>query len=55
MKGQKPLQWELIVFFYSQVFKNMEASLVAQLIKILPAMQETPVWFPGWENPLEKG
>ena len=29
--------------FYSQVFKNMEASLVAQLIKILPAMQETPV------------
>ena len=27
------------------------ASLVAQLIKNLPAMQETPVWFLGWEVP----
>ena len=31
------------------------ASLVAQLIKNLPAMQETPVQFLGWEDPLEKG
>ena len=31
------------------------ASLVAQLVKNLPAMQETPVWFLGWEDPLEKG
>ena len=31
------------------------ASLVAQLVKNLPAMQETPVQFPGWEVPLEKG
>ena len=31
------------------------ASLVAQLVKNLPAMQETPVQFLGWENPLEKG
>ena len=30
-------------------------SLVAQLVKNLPAMQETLVWFLGWENPLEKG
>ena len=31
------------------------ASLVAQLVKNLPAIQET--WFRslGWENPLEKG
>ena len=31
------------------------ASLVAQLVKNLPAMQETPVQFLGWEDPLEKG
>jgi len=30
-------------------------SLVAQMIKNLPAMQETRVWLLGWENPLEKG
>ena len=31
------------------------ASLVAQLVKNLPAMQETWVWSLGWENPLEEG
>ena len=31
------------------------ASLIAQLVKNLPAMQETPVQFLGWEDPLEKG
>ena len=31
------------------------ASLVAQLVKNLPAMQETPVRFLGQEDPLEKG
>ena len=30
------------------------ASLVAQLIKNLPAMWETWVWSLGWEDPLEK-
>ena len=30
-------------------------SLVAQLIKNLPAMRETWVWSLGWEAPLEKG
>ena len=29
--------------------------LVAQLVKNPPAMQETPVRFLGWEDPLEKG
>ena len=29
--------------------------LVAQTVKNLPAMQETPVLFLGWEDPLEKG
>ena len=31
------------------------ASLIAQLVKNLPAMQETPDWFLGWEDLLEKG
>ena len=31
------------------------ASLVAQLVKNLPAMQRTWVWSLGWEDPLEKG
>ena len=31
------------------------ASLVAQLVKNPPAMQETPVQFLVWEDPLEKG
>ena len=30
-------------------------SLVAQLVKNLPAKQETLVQFLGWEEPLEKG
>ena len=31
------------------------ASLVAQVVKNLPAMQETWVRSLGWEDPLEKG
>ena len=31
------------------------ASLVAQMVKNLPAMQETWVRSLGWEDPLEKG
>ena len=31
------------------------ASLVAQMGKNLPIIQETPVQFLGWEDPLEKG
>ena len=31
------------------------SSLVAQMVKNLPAMQKTQVWTLGWEDPLEKG
>jgi len=31
------------------------ASLVAQLVKTLPAMRDTWVWSLGWEDPLKKG
>ena len=37
------------------VGKTLWASLVAQLVKNLPAMQETLVQFLGWEDPLEEG
>ena len=38
-----------------QDYQCIRASLVAQLVKNLPAMQETLVQFPGQEDPLEKG
>ena len=31
------------------------ASPIAQLVENPPAVQQTPVWFLGWEDPLEKG
>ena len=34
---------------------KLNTSLVAQLVKTLPAMQETWVWSLGWEDPLEQG
>ena len=43
-------------FFSSghHTIKN-KASLVAQLVKNPPAMQETPIQFLGQKDPLEKG
>ena len=37
------------------LFIDYWASLVAQMVKNLPAMQETWVQSLGWEDPLEKG
>ena len=37
------------------VGRNVRASLVAQLVKNLPAMWETWVRSLGWEDPLEEG
>ena len=34
---------------------SVEASLVAQMVKNLPSMQEIQVQSLGWEDPLEKG
>ena len=34
---------------------SIGASLLAQMVKNLPAMQETCVRSPSWEDPLEKG
>ena len=35
-------------------WKSLWASLVAQMVKNLPAMYEIHVWFMGWEDPPEK-
>jgi len=40
---------------YTGNLKRNRASLIAQLVKNPPAMQETPVQFLGQEDPLEKG
>ena len=42
-------------FSFSLDFKGNFASLIAQLVKNLPAMQETSVQFLGQEDLLEKG
>ena len=44
-----------LVFFVCVYKYVYGASLVAQLVKDLHAMQETPVRFLGWEEFLEKG
>ena len=41
--------------WFFQIYILWEASFVVQLVKNLPAMQETWVWSLGWEDPLEKG
>ena len=51
----------LICFQYHQITSLWKCllyswtSLVAQLIKSLPAMKDTRVWSLGWEDTLEKG
>ena len=47
MRSPKPQQ--------ATVWLATRASLVAQTIKDLPAMQETRIPSLGWEDPLEKG
>ena len=40
------------LFFLTAI--RLRASLVAQTVKNLPAIQESQVWSLGWEDPLEK-
>ena len=40
---------------YEHFYGSLWASLVAQMVKNLPAMQVTWVQSLGWEDPLEKG
>ena len=43
------------LFLFIVIFNLSWASLVAHLVKNLPAMRETWVQSLGWEDPLEKG
>ena len=49
LSKQNNLQLPLNISFILP--QNIKASLVAQMVKNLPAMQETPVWFLGREDP----
>ena len=44
-----------VIFEIAPKYSIWGASLVAQLVKNLTAMQETWVLSLGWEDPLEKG
>ena len=44
----------MLHIFFRVYFKNNRLN-IAQLVKNLPAIQETPVQFLGQEDPLEKG
>ena len=44
-----------LAFSLDGIVSALRASLVAQTVKNLPAMQENWVRSPGWEDPLEKG
>ena len=39
----------------ANIYHFSQASLVAQMVKNLPAVHETWVWALNWEDPLEKG
>ena len=45
--------WWNSSLIYDQPF-TQRASLVAQMVKSLPAMPETWIWSLAWEDPLEK-
>ena len=53
--GNSVLQAPGFCFLWSSFDPLIWASLVAQLVKNLPAMQETRVRSLGWEDPLKKG
>ena len=44
-----------VPFIFADGTSKIEASVVAQMVKNLPAMQETQVQFLGWKDTLEKG
>ena len=45
----------MVPFIFKYWYKNIRTSLIAQLVKNLPAMQETLVQFLDREDLLEKG
>ena len=53
--GHTELDTTEVTKWQQQQEEPIGTSLVAQLVKNLPAMQGTPIRFLGWEDPLEKG
>ena len=53
MPNKYPLLWLYLYWFYLY-YTIIRASLVAQVVKNLPAMQETRVQSLGQEDPLEE-
>ena len=53
-RGKGTFLYFFLGFNFVLLFSHSGASLIAQLVKNLPAMQETPVQFLGWEDPLEE-
>ena len=45
---------QVVKYLFIKMAITIRASLVAQTVKRLPAMQETRVRFLGWEDPLKK-
>ena len=43
-----------VIIIIMPIYRVIGGSLIALLVKNLPAMQETRVQFLGWEDPLEK-
>ena len=46
------VEYETLLLRYFKI--SRQTSLVAQLLKNLPAMKEALVWFLGWEDPLRR-
>ena len=46
---------ELKTIMFNTLFRTNVCSLVAQMVKNLPAMKEKRVQSMGWEDPVEKG
>ena len=51
---REDFEWLLWVRLLTWSIRLAGASLVVQIVKCLPTMQETWVWSLGWEDPLEK-
>ena len=49
--------YSIVIQYFVQIifhYRLLRASLIAQLVKNLPAIRETWVQFLGWEDPLEE-
>ena len=53
--NSQPYQTANSILYKACFYHSEREALLAQLVKNLPAMQETLVWFLGQEDPLEKG